>query len=80
MDTDRIQELKDRAHAIWEAEGRPDGRADQHWRQAEEQLAPPRKEALQAEPISTGTPEIPTSPETTGLPEPKEDDKRVKAK
>ena len=28
-----------RAHAIWEAEGRPDGRHDDHWRQAREEVA-----------------------------------------
>lgn len=27
-----------RAHRIWEEEGRPDGRADEHWRRAEQEL------------------------------------------
>jgi hypothetical protein len=30
---DRIRAL---AHKLWEQEGRPEGRADIHWRQAEE--------------------------------------------
>jgi len=33
---DRIRE---RAHRLWEAEGRPDGRAEHHWFQAKEILA-----------------------------------------
>lgn len=37
MDND--QDIKERAYAIWEAEGRPHGRADAHWRQAQEDLA-----------------------------------------
>jgi hypothetical protein len=33
--TDARDELiRARAHAIWEAEGQPDGRSDQHWQQA----------------------------------------------
>lgn len=39
MDTDRQQKIQERAYAIWEAEGRPDDRADAHWQQAEEQLS-----------------------------------------
>jgi hypothetical protein len=26
--------IRERAHAIWEREGRPDGRADDHWQSA----------------------------------------------
>lgn len=33
---DRIRE---RAHSIWELEGRPEGRAGEHWYRAEEELA-----------------------------------------
>ena len=35
MDSDRISQ---RAHQIWEAEGRPEGRDAQHWAQAQEEL------------------------------------------
>ncbi|WP_181832466.1 DUF2934 domain-containing protein [Bosea caraganae] len=31
----REQIVKDTAYAIWEAEGKPHGRAEEHWRQAE---------------------------------------------
>ncbi|MFO1106387.1 MAG: DUF2934 domain-containing protein [Amaricoccus sp.] len=32
--TDLEQRIRDRAHQIWEAEGRPDGSQDRHWEQA----------------------------------------------
>ncbi|MTE01104.1 DUF2934 domain-containing protein [Paracoccus sp. YIM 132242] len=35
MDDDRISH---RAHQIWEAEGRPEGRDAQHWAQAQDEL------------------------------------------
>lgn len=31
--------IRERAHAIWEREGRPEGRHDDHWRQAQQELA-----------------------------------------
>jgi hypothetical protein len=33
------QQIRERAYAIWEGEGRPAGRADDHWRQAEAEIA-----------------------------------------
>jgi len=30
--------VQDKAYAIWEAEGRPEGRDSEHWRLAEEQV------------------------------------------
>ena len=38
--TDKLKEteLRTRAYEIWEAEGRPDGRAEEHWEQAREEL------------------------------------------
>lgn len=33
--SDRESRIRERAHALWEAEGRPDGRHDAHWSQAE---------------------------------------------
>lgn len=30
--------IRDRAYAIWEAEGCPDGCAERHWQQAEDDL------------------------------------------
>lgn len=37
--------IRERAHTIWLAEGSPDGRHEQHWRQATEELAQARAEA-----------------------------------
>ncbi len=31
--------IRDTAYAIWEAEGRPEGRSQQHWLMAERQVA-----------------------------------------
>ena len=35
---DRDDEIKTRAHRIWEEEGRPEGLHEDHWRRAQEQL------------------------------------------
>jgi hypothetical protein len=33
-----MRRIQQRAYQIWEQEGRPEGRATEHWRQAEQQL------------------------------------------
>jgi hypothetical protein len=38
METTREDEVRTRAYAIWEREGRPEGGAGRHWGQAEEEL------------------------------------------
>lgn len=38
MDGDRNEMLRRRAYAIWEKEGKPDGRHEEHWRQAHEEM------------------------------------------
>jgi hypothetical protein len=35
---DREDRIRQRAHELWEAEGRPDGQADRHWSRAAEDL------------------------------------------
>ena len=35
---DRERKIRDRAYAIWEREGRPQGRESEHWRQAEREV------------------------------------------
>lgn len=35
---DREQSIRERAFAIWEHEGRPDGQAERHWRMAEQAI------------------------------------------
>lgn len=34
MSDDRQRRIEQRAHEIWQREGCPDGRADEHWRRA----------------------------------------------
>jgi len=36
--SDKEQRIRVRAYAIWEGEGRHDGRAEEHWRQAEREI------------------------------------------
>lgn len=35
MDNDRNQNLRERAYRIWEDQGRPEGRHEDHWHEAE---------------------------------------------
>ncbi|WP_410216349.1 DUF2934 domain-containing protein [Paracoccus sp. (in: a-proteobacteria)] len=35
---DDIERIRARAHQIWEAEGRPEGREAEHWTQAQDEL------------------------------------------
>ena len=35
---DREDRIRQRAHELWESEGRPDGQADRHWSRAAEDL------------------------------------------
>ena len=39
MAIELIERIKARAYQIWEEHGRPEGRHDEHWRQAEEEHA-----------------------------------------
>jgi hypothetical protein len=36
--TDREDRIRERAHQIWEEQGRPEGRDLEHWHEAERQL------------------------------------------
>ena len=38
MDMDWLSKVRARAHAVWERLGRPEGAAERHWAQAEEEL------------------------------------------
>jgi hypothetical protein len=38
MADNREQRIRERAHAIWEQEGRPHGRDEDHWRQASQEV------------------------------------------
>jgi hypothetical protein len=39
MQNQRHEKVRERAYQIWEREGRQDGRAEEHWSQAEQELA-----------------------------------------
>jgi hypothetical protein len=39
QNADLHQRIKLRAYLIWEQEGRPEGRAEEHWRRAETEVA-----------------------------------------
>lgn len=43
MDDGIEDEIRARAHAIWEAHGHPDGLADQHWEQARAEILEARQ-------------------------------------
>jgi len=45
MDNDRTERIKQRAHQIWEGEGRPDGRAQEHWDKAVQDIEAEGSEA-----------------------------------
>jgi hypothetical protein len=38
MTEDREDRIRKRAHEIWEREGRPEGRQEEHWRQASQEV------------------------------------------
>jgi hypothetical protein len=51
MSKDHI--IRDTAYALWEAEGRPDGRSEYHWALAESQVeAQVSSSASQGEPVT----------------------------
>ena|SRR5579862_8560624 len=47
---DREQRIRDRAYAIWEYEGRPDGKSERHWRLAEQAIATREEGAVSVNP------------------------------
>jgi hypothetical protein len=57
-DSDREQEIARRAYALWEEEGRPEGREKEHWTRAEAEVAPggaaelPEHQAPGEEPVA----------------------------
>jgi Protein of unknown function (DUF2934) len=38
MNNQREQRIRDRAHQIWEREGRPDGQEQNHWERASREI------------------------------------------
>ena len=67
--TDREQWVQQRAYALWETEGRPDGRDRAHWEQAERELstaAAPEQTALEAAPAAEPVAESPVGESPVG--------------
>ena len=64
MTGDRDEKIRKRAHAIWEAEGRPSGAHDRHWRQAESEVDGPGKKPAK----STAKPRAAAAPKATAKP------------
>ena len=57
--SDTDDRVRARAHQIWEAQGHPDGLADEHWAQAQAEIAaldvaPPGEEVELPNPLATG--------------------------
>lgn len=61
----RDQIIRDTAYAIWEAEGKPEGRAAEHWRQAEARI----DQSLMA--TKDAPPESQSTKPASGKPNPK---------
>ncbi|CAI9408386.1 hypothetical protein ANOBCDAF_01850 [Pleomorphomonas sp. T1.2MG-36] len=55
MGANRDDEIRARAYRLWEEEGRPEGRAEQHWFTARESLAVEENHESTLLPIDTGT-------------------------
>lgn len=51
-----LDEIRERAHSLWERDGRPEGRAEDHWHAAERQL---RSESDARHPEAGGAPRTP---------------------
>jgi hypothetical protein len=46
MVTDRDQRIRERAYRIWEEEGQPEGRQEEHWRRAEAEISEEEAQSL----------------------------------
>lgn len=57
---EREERIRERAHRLWEEEGRPDGRAEDHWFQAKEIVALEDGHDETLKPI--GSPDEPVEP------------------
>jgi hypothetical protein len=43
MDRPTEEQIRERAHQLWEAAGKPEGRQDEFWQQAERELGRPEQ-------------------------------------
>lgn len=57
MDQNREQRIQQRAHEIWEREGQPSGREQEHWQRAEREIAAEDSPDLQRPEATVKSPE-----------------------
>lgn len=64
MPNDRDDRIRERAYAIWETQGRPDGQHEDHWSQAEAELPEDAADPLPpgATDIAGTAPDAPSAP------------------
>ncbi|UVC11272.1 DUF2934 domain-containing protein [Rhizobium sp. TH2] len=60
MDDTQDHPIRKRAHQIWEEEGRPDGKHDEHWRRAKSEV-----HGLEDLPASDSVKKAATKPKTS---------------
>ena len=46
LETDETERVRQRAHELWEQEGRPEGRQDEHWARACRELQMEERELV----------------------------------
>lgn len=78
MNDDPDKAIRERAFEIWQAEGQPEGRSDQHWQQARVELADvqmqagtarnARAEATRKKPVKTNGANAKTSGKKSSVP------------
>ena len=75
MQNQRHEKVRERAYQIWEREGRQEGRAEEHWSQAEQELADGQAPAasgtngagaVEAAPATNGAGALEAAPATNG--------------
>ena len=71
----RDEEVARRAYDLWESEGRPEGRHEQHWAQAEDEMSSATKDEeartasdVRADPIGTPDDPAPGAPAAVAAP------------
>ena len=55
MTEDHLERIRERAHAIWEQQGRPEGLAETHWYQASAEVGSARRKKAAAATAMTST-------------------------
>ncbi|UKJ75649.1 DUF2934 domain-containing protein [Azospirillum brasilense] len=57
LEQDRAERVRRRAHDIWERDGRPEGRHDEHWAQAEAEVDDEIRAERQSEETESSAPD-----------------------